>query len=217
MQQWNRFKDMGCNSVMDITLFGNRFSGHTYKVALFLALTNTKHTYKAISLSQPRHERPEFFRTNARYNEVPLLLVDDIPFVQSNAILIKLSEMIGLMSGNERKSEVTEWLMWEQSRLGSSLPNLRYERKFIKNSEPEVQKWLSRRLKDDLDVLDQHLKTNKDFVAGPTPSIADCSLVGYLYWLDDAGLSIEGWPNVKTWLENIAQLPNWQHPDQLIG
>ena len=202
---------------MDITLFGNRLSGHTYKVALFLALTNTKHTYTAVSLSQPRNERPEIFRTNARFGEVPLLLVDTVPFVQSNAILIKLSEITGLMSGNERRSEVMEWLMWEQSRLGSSLPNLRYERKFIKNSKPEVQAWLSKRLEDDLDVLDQHLKTNNAFVVGSTPTIADCSLAGYLYWLDDAGLLVEDWPNVKIWLENIAQLQNWQHPNQLIG
>ncbi len=199
-----------------ITLFGNRFSGHAYKIALFLALNKIPHNYEAINLSQPRGERPEFFRKHARYGEVPLLIVEDKAFVQSNAILLHLSQLFGIMSGGEEKARVNEWLMWEQSRLGSSLPNLRFEKKFKTNSDPAVQAWLKARLLDDLAVLNTHLTSGDGFVVGASPTIADCSLAGYLFWLSDVDLAISDWPHAQAWLNRIENLEGWKHPDKLM-
>lgn len=200
----------------ELTLFGNRFSGHSYKVRLFLVLTNTPHNYETIDLMQPRAERPTFFRENARYNEVPLLIVDGQAFVQSNAILLYLAEKFGTMDGSTSRAQVVEWLMWEQSRLGSSLPNLRFERKFKKNTDPAVLSWLEARLHNDLDVLETHLSDGAGFMVGDAPTIADCAIAGYLYWLEDAGLEIADWPQVSAWLTRMSQLEGWQHPDELM-
>lgn len=201
----------------DITLFGNRFSGHTYKVRLFLALNNISHKYQPIDLLQPRSERPEFFRKHSRYGEVPLLIIDEEAFVQSNAILLHLSKIFGVMHGNAASARVAEWLMWEQSRIGMSLPNLRFERKFKTNSDAAVQSWLAGRLQNDLDVLEAHLAKGDSFVVGERPTIADCAIAGYLYWLEDAGFSISNWPMVANWLERVSKLDGWQHPDVLIA
>ena len=201
----------------EITLFGNRFSGHSYKVALFLALNKIPHRYEPINLQQSRGERPEFFRTHARYGEVPLLMVDDRAFVQSNAILLHLAHLFGVMEGNGKSTQVNEWLMWEQSRLGSSLPNLRFEMKFKTESDPSVQAWLKARLIEDLEVLNAHLATGDDFVVGNSPTVADCSLAGYLFWLSDAELAIGDWPEVNAWLKRIKAVEGWQHPDQLLA
>lgn len=199
-----------------ITLFGNRFSGHSYKIRLFLMLTDTPHTYETINLSTPRNDRPEFFRQNARFDEVPLLMIDDQPYVQSNAILLRLSDMLGVMDGGADKARVAEWLMWEQSRLGFSLPNLRFERKFKSNPDPNVLTWIKARLLDDLNVLEDQLKAGMGFVVGDAPSIADCAIAGYLYWLDDAGLEIAKWPTVKAWLHRLSGLKGWEHPNTLM-
>ncbi|MFK5981205.1 MAG: glutathione S-transferase family protein [Rhizobiaceae bacterium] len=200
----------------DITLFGNRHSGHSYKVRLFLALTNTPHSYETIDLMQPRAERSAHFRENARYNEVPLLIVDGQSFVQSNAILLYLAEKFGTMDGGTAQPQVVEWLMWEQSRIGSSLPNLRFERKFKNNTDPAVLSWLEGRLRDDLDVLKNHLAEGTGFMVADEPTIADCATAGYLYWLDDAGFEIEDWPQISAWLTRMSQLEGWQHPDMLM-
>jgi glutathione S-transferase len=199
-----------------IMLFGNRFSGHSYKVRLFLKLTNTPHSYDTISLSQARNGRPEFFRKNARFDEVPLLMIDDQAYVQSNAILLHLSDMLGVMGGGSEKARVAEWLMWEQSRLGFSLPNLRFDRKFKTNPDPNVLTWLEMRLRDDLNVLENHLKIGTNFIVGNEPSIADCALAGYLYWLDDAGLEIVQWPTIEAWLRRLSGLKGWEHPNTLM-
>lgn len=196
-----------------IILYGNRYSGHSYKVKLFLELTKTPHEYKTIDLLQPRKERPEPFRGQSKFGEVPFLFLNGDPYVQSNAILLLLSDQLNIMGGQEYQQQVREWLMWEQSRLGFSLPNLRFERKFAKDTDPAVLSWLERRLRNDLSTLDLHLETADDFVAGNRPTIADCSLAGYLYWLNDTELNISEWSNIETWLARISKLEGWRHPD----
>ena len=195
-------------------LYGNPLSGHTYKVKLFLALTQTSYEYEDVDLFQPLSERPALFRENARYGEVPLLFIDDVPFVQSNAILLHLSQKLDILHGGVDRQQVIEWLMWEQSRLGHSLPNLRFAKRFIKETDPAVLKWLEGRLRGDLETLDNHLQ-ERTFVVGGAPTIADCSLAGYLYWLDETGLEIREWSSIQLWLDKVRSLIGWQHPDIL--
>lgn len=197
-------------------LYGNRFSGHAYKVALFLVLTKTPFEYEEISLSTPRPDRPAPFRQHSRFDEVPALVMVGKAYVQSNAILLHLAQTLGVMDSAEHHAQIREWLMWEQSRLGSSLPNLRFEMKFKTDSDRAVQAWLKSRLINDLKVLNSHLADTPGFVVGPTPTIADCAIAGYLYWLSDTGLDVADWPEVSAWLDRIKQLENWQHPDELL-
>lgn len=199
-----------------IILYGNRYSGHSYKVKLFLALTQTPHEYRTIDLMQPREHRPEPFKSNAKFGEVPLLLMDNQVYVQSNSILMHLSNKLNLMQGVGKQVQVTEWLMWEQSRLGFSLPNLRFERKFKADTTSAIISWLENRLSNDLLVLELHLEASNGFVVGKNVTIADCSLAGYLFWLSDAGLEINSWPNIEKWLERISNLKSWVHPDDLM-
>ncbi|WP_218940291.1 glutathione S-transferase family protein [Denitrobaculum tricleocarpae] len=186
------------------------------------ARADTPHCYEAVDILQPRSERSAFFRENARYDEVPLVIYRGKPLVQSNAILLHLAEKLQLLQGGTDKdgperAQVAEWLMWEQSRLGFSLPNLRFERKFRTGCDPAVLAWLEARLRGDLDVLNNHLgQSTGGFIVGNSLSIADCSLAGYLYWLSDAGLKIADWPAVEAWLTRLSELEHWQHPDDLM-
>lgn len=203
-------------SMSHLKLFGNPLSGHTYKVKLFLALTDTPYEYVHVDLLQPRPDRLAEFRENARYDQVPLLVIDDVPFVESNAILLHLSEKLDVLHGGTQRQQVVEWLMWEQSRLGHSLPNLRFAKRFQKDTAPAVLKWLEDRMRDDLSVLNRHLEGTK-FIAGDAPTIADCSLTGYLYWLGETGVEIEAWPSIQLWLERVGKLDGWKHPDNAFG
>ncbi len=199
-----------------IILYGNRYSGHSYKVKLFLALTQTPHEYKTINLTQPRGQRPEPFRSNSKFSEVPLLLMDNRAYIQSNSILLLLSNRLNLMQDTNSQVHTAEWLMWEQSRLGFSLPNLRFEKKFKENTDLAVLSWLENRLRNDLSTLDAHLEAGCDFVLGEIITIVDCSLAGYLYWLSDTGFGINNWPNIGKWLDRISSLKGWKHPNDLL-
>lgn len=199
-----------------LTLYGNRLSGHSYKVRLALMLADVSHDYVHVDLELPREQRPEDFRAASRFGEVPVLVADGTALCQSNAILQWLANNFGQLSGEHGSREtVREWLSWEANRVGLSVPNLRWSR-MNRLPQPEVEAWLEQRARADLDALDAAL-AEQPYLAGQRLSIADLSASAYLWWLADAGLDIGAWPQVRAWLERIAQQPGWQHPDVLMA
>ena len=195
-----------------LTLYGNRESGHTYKVALTLALAGIEHDYHEIDLDLPRQVRPEPFRSLAKYGEVPLLVHEGVVFVQSNAILLHLADVTGRFGSqsSELLDRVREWLFWEANRIGFSLPNLRYAMRFPGSSEPAVESMLRMRCESDLARLEHEFADGRAFVLGETPTVADFSLCGYLWWPEQAAITLP--PSVQAWLARIAALPGWRHP-----
>ncbi|MFC3531802.1 glutathione S-transferase family protein [Vogesella facilis] len=200
----------------NLILYGNRDSGHSYKVRLALVLGDLPHEYRHVDLATPRTARPDEFRAASRWDEVPALLVDGVALVQSNAILQWLAESEGVLAGRPGdKQTIREWLCWEANRIGLSLPNLRFARLF-EPQPAEVQAWLEARCRRDLDVLDAQL-AQQHYLLASGLSIADVSASAYLWWAADAGIDVKGWPHVAAWLARIAAQPGWEHPDNLMA
>lgn len=200
-----------------LTLYGNRRSGHSYKVRLALMLADLSHDYRHIDLSLPRHERPADFQAISRWQQVPVLMVGDVPLVQSNAILEWLAENEGVLAGapGERQT-IREWLYWEASRLGIYLPQLRRLRRPGADAGAELLDWLEQQVRADLATLNGQL-SHRSWLAGQNATVADIAASGYLWWLHDAGLDIAEWPHIGAWLQRLSALPGWQHPDQLMS
>jgi len=175
-----------------IALYGSCESGHSYKVQLLLQLAGVAHTYEEIDLRLARADRPEPFRSLARYCEVPLLVHDGKPYVQSNAILLHLAGHLQAWGGEtqERLERCREWLFWEANRIGFSMAHLRYGQKFDDNGSyaGTVLPWFRRRFDDDMLRLEEELSDGRQFLLDNTPSIVDCSLCGYLFWADQANV-----------------------------
>ena len=55
-------------------LYGNRESGHCYKVKLALVLAEVHHEYREVDLDVPFEERGEDFRAASRFGEVPVFV-----------------------------------------------------------------------------------------------------------------------------------------------
>jgi glutathione S-transferase len=194
-----------------LKLFGNRESGHAYKVRLMLNLTQLPHEFEEVDLTVPRASRPEPFRSQAKHGEVPLLLHAGRPYVQSNAILLHLAAHSGAFEGEtpEEIERVREWLFWEANRIGFSLPNLRYLLNFG-GATPAVIAMLRQRLDADIARLEQEFADGRSFILGDGATVADLSLCAYLFWADQAQLALP--PAVAGWLARIASLPGWRHP-----
>jgi glutathione S-transferase len=199
-----------------IKLFGNRESGHAYKVRLMLNLAQLPHEFEEVDLDLPRGQRPEPFRSLAKYGEVPLLLHNERPYVQSNAILLHLAAHSGALDGDAPATteRVREWLFWEANRIGFSLPNLRYCLR-VSGGEPAVLAMLRQRYEADCARLERELADGRPFILGNSPTVADVSLCGYLFWADQAQVEVP--PGVASWLERIAALPGWRHPYGFYG
>src|SRR5688572_9516241 len=172
-----------------IILYGHPESGHTYKVALTLQLAGLPFEYRWVDVFKPLEQRAADFQAASRHGEIPVLVDDGEPLVQSNAILLHLAEKYRTLGGeNARRLELArEWLFWEANRIGFSLPNLRHVLRFDETPAPgELLDWLRSRLGLDLRRLDREL-TTEQWLLGTGPSVVDVACFAYLCY-DDISL-----------------------------
>lgn len=196
-------------------LYGNPESGHSYKVRSFLLLAGVAHEYRVIDLATPRDQRPADFRAASKFGEVPALVDSGRSLVQSNAILVHLSQKFNAFNGGFSDWQtVLEWLSWEANRVGFSVSNLRYHLLWAPQP-PDVIAWLRARAAADLATLDGFLASS-EFLLRSGPTIADISNSAYLFWLSQAGIEISEYPNVQRWLSSISALPRWQPPSEAM-
>jgi glutathione S-transferase len=200
-----------------LVLYGNRESGHSYKVKLALALLGLEHEYRPVDLAIDRAIRPPDFREVSRYGEVPVLVTDGEPLVQSNAILMHLARTTGQLRGECDPDRTVEWLFWEANRITFSVSNLRFARRFMRDTPPEVIAWLEVRACADLDRLDEEFRDRDGFLLGSTISIADIACCSYLFWPEQTGLDYGEWKHVSAWLSRVRALPGWAHPYELLA
>jgi glutathione S-transferase len=201
----------------DPILYCHRESGHSYKIALALALMGVEFERRPVDVNLPRDQRSADFREASRFGEVPALAIDGIVIVQSNAILDYLARRYSRLDGGDlpAQTHVREWLSWEANRLAMSFPHLRFSRRFTP-ADPVLEAWWTARMHADFDRLDLELQ-GRDFLMGERPTIADVSCCGYLFWTDQAGVDMLPWPAIRSWLDRIRSLPGWQAPYDLLA
>ncbi|WP_028104929.1 glutathione S-transferase family protein [Pseudoduganella violaceinigra] len=200
------------------TLYGSAESGHSFKVRLTLEVAALPYEYREVDLRLARDARAEPFRSLARYGEVPLLVHAGQPYVQSNAILLFLAGHTQAFGGEtpERLARCREWLFWEANRIGTSLPHLRFGQRFDPQAYPAgVLEWMRSRFDADIARLNEELSDGRAFLLGDTPTIADFSICGYMFWPEQAHVGYPAY--VMAWLERIRALPGWRHPYDMPG
>jgi len=199
-------------------LFGHTESGHAYKVKLMLAVADIEHEYTQVDIFAARDQRLEEFRKHSRFSEVPLLIDDGVAYVQSNAILLHLANKSGGWGAEDIKTlnRCTEWLFWEANKIGMCLPQLRSANRFSDAPLADgALQWLLKRYDHDIQLLDAEFSDGRQFVLGDRPTIADFSLCGYLFFANEAKVSVP--KNVGGWLSRLAGLPGWEHPYELLS
>jgi glutathione S-transferase len=200
-----------------VILYGHPESGHTYKVALTLELAGIRYNYRWVDVFKPRGQRSADFQAASRHGEIPVLVDDDEPLVQSNAILLHLAGKHRTLGGEnaQRLEQSREWLFWEANRIGFSLPNLRHYLRFDQASAPpEVLDWLRARLQLDLQRLEMELASGL-WLIGFGPSIVDIACFAYLCY-DDIELDLRAFPRLREWMKRMRALPCWQNPHVLM-
>jgi glutathione S-transferase len=198
----------------DYILYGHPESGHSYKAHLALRLLNLDYDYREVEVFLPRHERRKDWQSVSRFGEVPVLVDDGEPVVQSNAILLHLARKHNALGWETDPDTLTSWLFWEANRIAMSLPHIRFHAHFPVPAAKDVLDWMRVRMHDDLATLDRALdKTN--FLMGDRATAADIACCGYMFFADQIPLDFATWPKVALWLERIKQLPGWLHPYEI--
>jgi glutathione S-transferase len=196
-------------------------SGNAYRVALMLNLIGADWQPLFVDFFAKGIQRTIDYRTNVNeMGEVPVLVHGRKTLTQSGVILTYLAEHSGkfLPRGEDERLEALRWIIFDNQKVNGYLGPYRFLRHLVKPpGHPAVLEFLKGRIDNTLNILDKRL-AGRDYVVGAAPTIADLSLVGYLYYpAEEFGFDIAGQhKNIAAWLDRIKALPGWAHPYDLM-
>lgn len=193
-------------------------SGNAYKAALALTLAEMDWEPVYVDFFNGESRSPAFRDLN-EMGEVPVLLDGDVTLTQSGVILDYISSKTGKLGGRSaaERREVLRWLFWDNHKLSGVAGPTRFLMNFLPpEKRPEaVIAFNQARLKSSYKILDEHL-AKADWIVGDQVSIADLSCCGYLFYEEPFGFDRKDWPHIDRWLDQIAALPGWKHPYDMM-
>ena len=193
-------------------------SGNAYKVALMLELAGADWTPLWVDFFNGGTRAPAFKAKNAMA-EVPVLEHGDTTLAQSGVILDYLAGTLGRYgpANDDERREILRWTLWDNHKLTANIATLRWMLQFNPEGtfDPAVVAFLRSRAKGALKTLETHL-ADRRYVVADRLTIADFSLIGYLYFPTEFGLDWKDFPAVAAWTGRIAAEPGWKHPYDLM-
>jgi glutathione S-transferase len=196
-------------------------SGNAYRAALMLNLIGADWEPVFVDFFAGGETRTPKYRTEVNeMGEVPVLVHGGRTLSQSGVILTYLADRSGKFrpEGEDERLEALRWIIFDNQKLNGFLGPYRFLRSFAKPpGDPAVLAFLKGRIDNNLAILDKRLAA-RPFMLGARPTIADLSLVAYLYYpADEFGFDIAAMhKNIAAWLERIRALPGWTHPYELM-
>jgi glutathione S-transferase len=192
-------------------------SGNSYKAALMLALCGCDWEPRRVDYFNGETRGDEYRSTVNELGEAPVLEHDGKRLTQSGVILTYLAERTGRFGGRsaDERLEVLRWILFDNHKFTSYFATLRFLVGLQKTGETPVTEFLRTRALAAFGIVEKHLAAHP-FMTGDAPTIADISMVGYLYYREETGIERSIFPNIEAWTKRIAALPGWKHPHDLM-
>jgi glutathione S-transferase len=196
-------------------------SGNAYRVALMLNLIGADWAPRFVDFFVKGEQRTPDYRANVNeMGEAPVLVHGTKKLSQSGVILTYLAEHSGrfLPNGEDERLEALRWIIFDNQKVNGFLGPYRFLRSFAKPpGDPAVLAFLKGRIDNNLSIVDKRL-SQRQFILGDRPTIADISLVAYLYYpAEEFGFDPTAErPSLAAWLARMRALPGWAHPYDLM-
>lgn len=132
---------------------------------------------------------------------------DDFAVFESGAVLMYLAEKTGRLLPTERKarSRVIQWLMFQMGGVGPMMGQANVFFRYTPEKIPYAIERYQRESRRLFEVLDGQL-AEREWLAGDY-SIADIANYAWVHTYSWSGVSVEGLPHLKAWLERIRHRP----------
>src|SRR6266446_2188827 len=163
-------------------------SGNAYRAALMLNLIGADWEPLWVDFFGKGEPRSAQYRSNVNeMGEVPVLVHQGKKLSQSGVILTYLADRSGQFrpEGEDERREALRWIIFDNQKVNGFLGPYRFLRCFAKPAgDPAVFAFLKGRIDNTLGILDKRL-AGRSYIVGDRPTIADLSLVAYLYYPPD--------------------------------
>jgi glutathione S-transferase len=194
-------------------------SGNAYKAALTLELAGMDWEPVFVDFFNGEARSPEYRATVNDMGEVPVLKDGTLHLTQSGVIQDYVVERTGRLAppvASDRR-EVMRWTLWDNHKFSSLIGTTRFLMNFLPEEKrpAEVIAFHQGRLQASYDILNRHLE-RRDWIVGETPTTADLSCCGYLFYPEPFGFVRADWPHIDAWLKRISRLHGWKHPYDLM-
>ena len=195
-------------------------SGNTFKVAFLLRALNQPWESVFVDFMHGATREPQWRESANEMGEVPVLDDGTRRLTQSGVILTHLARQHGAFGGvgEIEQQEVLRWLFFDNHKFTSYFATYRFMKAFgPAQPDPAVMAWLRGRLDNAFGIVNKHLE-GRAFMVGPSATIADLSLCGYLFYpVEESGYEVATrFPHIAAWLGRVRALPGWADPYDIL-
>jgi glutathione S-transferase len=183
-------------------LYDYAASANCYKVRLLLAHLGRRYERVAVDIFAGDTLTDEFAEINP-VRTTPVLEDPPGTFLQeSNAILLHLARGTPFLPDDP---QVFRWLFYEQADVVPTMGGLRFRliTGRLSADDPDVERRRAGSY-EVLGLLDAHL-AERDFFVGGTYSVADIGIYGYVHVAHEAGLELEPYAALRSWLARVTE------------
>jgi len=193
----------------NVKLYRHALSGHSHRAELLLSLLGLDATLVDVDLAAGEHKQAEFLGKN-RFGQVPVLEDGDTVIADSNAILVYLATKYDtsktwLPADPAAAAEVQRFLSTAAGQIAFGPAAARLVNVFGAALDHKRAIEVAHNV---LGVLEIHLD-GREWLVGNHPTIADVANYAYIAHAPEGDVSLDNYPNVRIWLDRIADLPGF--------
>ena len=199
-----------------VRLFDYPGSPNCYKVRLALAELDIGYERVHVDIFGGDTLTEEYGRVNPARTTPVLELDDGTRLVESNAILLHLSEGTELLPEDPvERAQAYAWLFFEQSRIVPFVGNLRFRVQTGRLDLEDERGRKERQLATGICGLVAMQFEGREYAVGDRFGVADIGLYGYLHCAGDAGVDLSAFPALEAWMERVRSRP--RHVADLVS
>ena len=192
-------------------LYDHPASANCLKVRILLRQLGVPYESVTVDLFSGETRQPEHLARNPD-GRLPVLELDTgetLP--ESGAILLYLAEGTPFLpEGKLERARVHQWLFFEQNQVEPGLAVARFMALVGRVAKsPETFGDRLRQGRRALQSLERGLV--REFVAGPSYTVADIALYGYVHCAEDAGADLREHPRIRDWLKRVEATPGFEN------
>lgn len=155
--------------------------------------------------------------------QVPTLLIDGKPYVESSALLMALADRhpeakLAPPPGSDLRPAYYQWMVFLATQLGAHY-RLWFMPRDLGAAElpPIVRDALRSRIEQGLSILDAHIAAGGPCLLGPSLSMADLLALMYMRWSRNMPRPATEWPALQAYASRLRARPTWQRLYEIEG